>query len=73
MDNKSKRAFIQTQIDSLDQPIFEGTVLQKAHKAGGDVMKEELERTSQRLGSLIAMREALEQELKAVPDDEPAA
>ena len=72
MDNKSKQAFIQAQLDSLDQPIFEVGILQKAHKAGGAEMKEEFEKTSQRLGSFIAMREALEQELKAL-QDEPTA
>jgi hypothetical protein len=67
MDNTEKRAFIQTQIDGLEKPIFEQTILQKGYAAGGDVTKEQLEKTTATLGSLIAVREAFVAELAEYP------
>lgn len=68
MTTEEKKAFIQSQIDGLEAPIYQHTLLQKAYKAGGENTKEQFEKASTVLGSLIAVRESLEEDLKSFTD-----
>jgi len=72
MDNTQKRAFIQEQITSLEEPIFKQTILQKGWAAGGAATKGLLDQTTETLGGLIAAKEAFEAELAEIPADTTA-
>lgn len=67
MTNTEKRIFIEEQIKGLEKPIFENSILQKGYAAGGEVAKEQFDKTSATLGSLIAIRDALQAELEQIP------
>lgn len=63
------RKFIQREINSLDGPIRQHTILLKAYEAGGDLLKEQKDKVAALLGAQIAARDVFIQELKNLDQD----
>lgn len=69
-ETQNHREFIRQNLTVLDGQIRQLTLLQKAYKAGGDLMSESLEKVSASLGSNIAAREVFQQELDALESEQ---